>query len=559
MQRRLAAILAADIFGYSRLMGADEAAMLDALRRMRIEIFAPTVAALRGQIVKSMGDGWLVEFSAVSDAVNCALQVQDRLADHATIKLRIGVHIGDVTHVDEDIYGDGVNVASRLESIADPGGVAISDLVFSSLDGTLAPSFDDAGERVLKNIARPVRIWTRGARNAAPAAAGSVAEGRAGFPRLAIQPVATSDSRLEVRELAEALTGDLVSYLGSVRWLVSGAADEPDAKGYVLRAALRIRGERLRLEARMSAPGGAQLWAGKFDGDLAESFDWQDRTAEELAATLTGLLLDEENAKLARVPPDALTAEGHLLAGMLVYRAAAEEAWLAALAHYSAAIDRDPTLVEAYVEAIFMATAGQTIGFKSGLSTYFERVDDWIAAAGSLVSTNPLLNLSIAVATYLRGGAMAPLKATVADALRRAPFDVQVLVFSGWSYVWSGDPVAALACFEKHRRLGKFSPYAAVVAGGSATASVQIEDDEAAILFARNGLETADGFPSLHSALAAAYALQGRQAEAEAAFAAYRRLVPDRTISSWKAVNDYGGSPGGARYFEGLRRAGMPE
>ena len=125
--RRLAAILAADVVGYSKLMGEDEASTLTALRRLRREVFAPLIEAHGGSLVKSMGDGWLVEFVSAVDAVSCALQVQDRLTDHEIIKLRIGVHIGDVVHEDEDIFGDAVNVAARLEEVAEPGSVAISD------------------------------------------------------------------------------------------------------------------------------------------------------------------------------------------------------------------------------------------------------------------------------------------------------------------------------------------------------------------------------------------------------------------------------------------------
>ena len=127
MTRRLAAILAADVIGYSKLMGEDEAGTLTALRRLRIEVFAPAVASKRGKIIKSMGDGWLVEFTSAEDAVTCAMHVQDRLTTDPTIKLRIGLHTGDVVHQDEDVFGDGVNIAARLEEISPHGGVAISD------------------------------------------------------------------------------------------------------------------------------------------------------------------------------------------------------------------------------------------------------------------------------------------------------------------------------------------------------------------------------------------------------------------------------------------------
>jgi len=152
-ERRLSAILAADIVGYSRLMGADEAGTLEALLRLRAEVFEPEVAVGRGKIIKSMGDGWLVSFPSVAEAVACAFQVQDKLADHQTIKLRIGLHTGDVVFRGDDIFGDGVNVAARLQEFAQAGAVALSDAAFGSLDGALAPSFDDVGWQDFKNIA----------------------------------------------------------------------------------------------------------------------------------------------------------------------------------------------------------------------------------------------------------------------------------------------------------------------------------------------------------------------------------------------------------------------
>lgn len=159
MRRNLTAVLAADVAGYSRLMSEDADATLATLRRLRTEILGPVVAARRGRVIKSMGDGWIVTFDAVTDAVECAMQAQDRLKIDGGMQMRVGIHIGDVAEADGDVFGDGVNVAARLQEIAEPGSVVVSDAVFSMLDGTQQPSFRDVGERVLKNIPRPVRVW----------------------------------------------------------------------------------------------------------------------------------------------------------------------------------------------------------------------------------------------------------------------------------------------------------------------------------------------------------------------------------------------------------------
>ena len=159
MNRCLKAILAADVAGYSAMMGADQEGALTALRQFRSKVFGPAVVGHRGKLVKAMGDGWLVEFATAVEAVTCAIQVQNELAGQERIRLRIGIHLGDIVHEDDDIFGDGVNIAARLEELAEPGTVVISDAVHGSLDGTLRPSFEDRGAQRLKNIDRRLRVW----------------------------------------------------------------------------------------------------------------------------------------------------------------------------------------------------------------------------------------------------------------------------------------------------------------------------------------------------------------------------------------------------------------
>lgn len=185
MRRSLTAVLAADVVGYSKMMGADADGTLTVLRRFRVEIFKPAVAAKRGRVVKSMGDGWIVTFGAAVDAVECAMLVQDQIKTASDLKLRFGVHIGDVAEEDEDVFGDGVNIAVRLQKLSDPGALAISGPTRDLLDSTRRHAFDDAGPRRLKNIEEPVRTWVKGGDIAGRAA--ELAE--EGFPLLVVQPV----------------------------------------------------------------------------------------------------------------------------------------------------------------------------------------------------------------------------------------------------------------------------------------------------------------------------------------------------------------------------------
>lgn len=558
MERRLAAILAADIADYSRIIGEDETGALAALRSFRAEVFGPTVAGHHGKIVKSMGDGWLVEFSSAVEAVNCAIQIQDRVSGHELLALRIGVHIGDVVHEEDDIFGDGVNIAARLEAWAEPGGIAISDPAYSSLDGTLTPSFDDAGQQELKNIARPLRIWTK----TATLAGAMVQTKRArstGYSHLSILPVITSDERLDVQELAEGLTGDLDDKLAAVRWLVVAVREHPNPDDYALKIALRSRGDRLRLEARLFDPIGKQIWANKFDGDLADSFDWQDSTGEAVSLEVITKMLDAESDRLDRIPAAERTAQECLVKGFMQMRMGNTQSFADALTSYMLAMEKDPDLADAYGEAIFMAFAGMTIGFESVQPFYETYFQDWVTRGRHLTSQSSILSIGVALADFQSKPDAAPLRNAIAGALRRNASDAHVLSVSAWSAIWCGETATALDCFRKFERFGKFHPDSVPTRGGTALAALQLGDDTLAISVALDGLQLSSTYPTFHAVLASAYALTNQPDAAVAALKKYRELVPDRTISSWKAMNDYGGSEGGKRYFEGLRMAGLPE
>ncbi|MFT7594519.1 MAG: adenylate cyclase [Paracoccaceae bacterium] len=204
-----------------------------------------------------MGDGWIVTFASAVDAVTCAMRLQDKMVLEPLIKLRIGIHIGDITHEDKDVFGDGVNVAARLESLCKPGGVTILDAVHGALDGTLRPAFDDGGAQSLKSIARPMRVWARGGLTGAAEAVEH--DRKAGFPVLDILPVAVTDTRADLRDLANALTHELETYLGSLRWLRVSVVKVPRAGSITLSADLGASGDRLRLESRARSPDGRAI------------------------------------------------------------------------------------------------------------------------------------------------------------------------------------------------------------------------------------------------------------------------------------------------------------
>ena len=559
MRRHLAAVLAADIVGYARLMGADEAATLNELRSLRSKLLGPMVASKRGEIIKSMGDGWLIVFASALDAVECAMQVQDRLANHPTIRLRIGIHVGDIVHEGEDIFGDGVNLAARLQNFAHPGSLAISDQTYSSLDGTLTPSFEDAGSQSLKNIERPVRIWTRAGDNAglSPHAVQRRRSGR--FPRLVLSSVQTSDQRAEVQELAAALTSDLATYLDSPGWLITLIGEEPDAKAHALKTALRTNGDRLRVEARLCAPSGTFLWSAKFDGVLAERFDLQDSVSEAVAANVIGLIFDTERRRLSETEPDAMTASDCVLAGILARTDLSADALGRALTYYRRAVNLDPTLAQAYAEAINVYRGAANFGYTQVARAFRQDFEAWLTASTPLAASNASLDLGHAWIAYTRDRDAAALRSKLEEHLRLSPFDPEVLHLCCIRYTILGEPKQALDCYRRFERLGRFSPFRKATAAVAGLAQLQLGRDEAAIALAESALVKARNFSSPYRILAAANAHLGRSEEAEKAVARILELNPEETASSIFRRLAYADVPANQRFRDGLLRAGLPE
>lgn len=323
-QRRLAAILAADVVGYSRLMDAEEMRTLAGLRALRQETLEPCVADHRGAVIKRMGDGWLIEFASVLDAVNCAVAVQQRLADHDFLKLRMGIHVGDIVHEDEDIYGAGVNVAARLEAIARPGGICISDKVFDEVKRKMDVCFTDGGLQSLKNIEDSVRVYhlaNGAAEEAAPPLADAKPEAaQTGKPRVAVRELQVIGMDPEVEALAQGLRPGLLDGLAKSTALTV-AASENDGCDFLLTGTARTAGGRLRLSFTLTDIASAsQIWSERYDRRMGDIFDLEDEIAQavvytvrlQLKAAEFQLLKDTDNAELS--VPDLLSkAAGYLV------------------------------------------------------------------------------------------------------------------------------------------------------------------------------------------------------------------------------------------------------
>ena len=320
-ERRLAAIMSADVAGYSRLMGKDEAGTLAALKALRREVFAPQVAAHHGRIVKLMGDGALVEFPSIVNAVDCAVAVQQSLAERATdeaIRLRIGINVGDIIIEGSDIYGDGVNVAARIQEVAKPGSIALSGIAHDQVAGKVEAAFEDTGEHKLKNIDKPVRVyrWTDAAADPTLGTAG--AEGTLPLPdkpSIAVLPFTNMSGDPEQEYFADGISEDIITALSKISKLFvvarnstftyKGRAVDVKQVGreqgvrYILEGSVRRSGDRLRITAQLiDATTGHHIWAQRYDRVARDVFALQDEITREVTSALQVELTDGERARL---------------------------------------------------------------------------------------------------------------------------------------------------------------------------------------------------------------------------------------------------------------------
>ena len=330
VERRLAAILAGDVVGYSRLMGADEEGTLARLNAHRRELLEPTIAEHRGRIVKRTGDGILIEFSSAVDATRCAIAQQRGMAERNAreptdrrIELRIGIHVGDIIIEEGDIFGDGVNIAARLEGIAEPGGICISDDAFRQVRGKVDAAFEDAGDQQLKNIAHPVRVYrlqldTSVARAAKISAA-------ADAPSIAVLPFQNISGDPEQDYFCDGMVEDIITGLSRIRWLFviarnttftyKGKAVDVKQVGrelgvrYALEGSLRKAGDRIRITCQLiETANGTHVWAERYDRPLGNIFEVQDEITLSVVGAIEPSLRQAEVERARRKRPDSLDA-----------------------------------------------------------------------------------------------------------------------------------------------------------------------------------------------------------------------------------------------------------
>ncbi len=375
MERRLAAILAADVVGYSRLIRADEEGTLDRLKALRNEIIVPKVAEHNGRIVKFMGDGMLAEFASVVDAVRAAIEAQKSITEHNAgwpekkrIVFRIGINLGDVVIDDDDIQGDGVNVAARLEGLAEPGGICVSGSVYDQVRDRVDAPFEDMGKQEVKNIDRPVRVW-RWAADTPTAAPGSKKESEPlslpDKPSIAVLPFLNMSNDPEQDFFSDGISEDIITDLSKVSnlyvssrnssFVFKGAAVNIEQAAsklrvrYILEGSVRKVGDRVRITAQLvDGDSGGHIWAERYDRHLENIFDVQDEIAGRIVNALKVKISPSEERAIEKRPTQDVDAYQQYLRGRSFLREMTRKSVELAVDMFKSAVEIDPQYAQAF-------------------------------------------------------------------------------------------------------------------------------------------------------------------------------------------------------------------
>jgi TolB-like protein len=465
--RRLAAILAADVAGYSRLMGADEEGTLERLKALRHELVDPKIAEHYGRIVKTTGDGLLVEFASVVDAVRCAVEVQQAMPERNTgvgaegrIELRIGINLGDVIVEGDDLYGDGVNIAARIEALADAGGVLVSNTVHDHVRDRLPFVFEDLGEQQVKNIARPVRVYrVRDAKAAARASAPPMLP-LPDKPSIAVLPFANISGDPEQEYFVDGMVEEIITALSRIRWLFviarnstftyKGQAVDVKQVGrelgvrYVLEGSVRKGGNRVRITGQLiDAATGTHLWADRFDGLIEDVFELQDKVASSVAGVIEPALQAAETARSAGRPTADLTAyDLYLRADAMVLSAARQIP--EALRLMEQAIERDPRYGPALARAAVCCARLVVDGRSENPEADALKGADFARRALEVAGDDPVILANAAQALANFGEDIGAMMALVDRALALNPSFARGWHISGAVRLWAGEPDVAI-------------------------------------------------------------------------------------------------------------------
>ena len=579
VERRLAAVLAADVAGYSHLMGVDEVGTLAALKAIRTEIADPAITEHGGRIVKTTGDGMLVEFASAVDAVTCAVAIQSKMAEHnATPKItfRIGINVGDIIIDGSDIFGDGVNVAARIENECEPGGVYLSDDAYRQVRGKTSLAFDDLGERSLKNIDRPVRLYAVRSTSFSTEATAAVGEKPLPLPdrpSIAVLPFQNMSGDPEQEYFADGIVEDIITALSRFKSLFviarnssftyKGKAVDIKQVGrelgvrYVLEGSIRKVGNRVRITGQLiDAANGTHVWARRFDREIDDVFALQDELAQTVVSAVEPNLRSAEIARKKTVPTENLAAYDLYLRALSELDPITKDGLERAEALLRRAIQLDPHYSDAWA-ALASALGRQIVGdWRTGT----ELTSEVQQVASMAIKLDPENGEALGVAAWALAILGGPLD-QAADFARRAvmvhPNSAVVRAHCGWALVYSGDFEEALMHLQVGRRMDPLDPRFHQAQNAMAAAYFFQRDFQKALELARGVVARVPTHPVSLRWIAASLVHLGKLEEARAAIQKLRQAYPDFTVSK---VRSYFRHPWMTElYLDALRAAGLPE
>jgi TolB-like protein/class 3 adenylate cyclase len=581
MQRRLASILVADVAGYSRLMSLDESRTHRRLMAFRAETLEPLIAEHEGRIVNYTGDGVLAEFFSVVRAVECALSIQrtaakrePEIAVDQRLALRIGLHCGDIIVEGSSIYGDGVNVAARLEQLAEPGGVCLSERVYDEIAGRVELKCEYGGEPVLKNIGHRVPVWfwpTSDRAGGAPRLLAPVDK-----PSLAVLPF--EDLNPAGDAFADGVVEDLTTALGRLRWLFVVARTSAYAlKGqlvdvhevgnrlgvrYLLEGSVRRSGQTLRITAQLiHVASGAHLWAERFEGKLDAIFDLQDEIVATTIAALEPHLLSAEGERARRARPEDMSAHQYYLRANEHMGAVLTNPTGGALEEartlLARAIEIDATYCPALALAGYFEAKALIFGRHPDLAAGKRHAIDLVERAVRSDSTDPFALGFFGFVCANEGGDLDRAVAFVERAVELNPNSPLLWNLAGDVQSYAGAHERAIECFHRSMRLNPLDQRTISNAANLAFAHLFLRQPDEAVRWAERAVLFAKNAPGLRI-LAASLAAAGRSDEARNVIMKLLEIQPNSCLSRSRTAN-YRRPEDLELYVESLRRAGLPE
>jgi adenylate cyclase len=571
-QRRLAAILVADVVGYSKLIGIDEAETLARLWTLRTEVIEPAIARHAGRLFKSVGDGFLIEFASAVQAVTCATAIQKANAA-GPLPLRIGIHVGDVVVQGDDLMGDGVNVAARIEGTAEPGGTVISRQVYDQVRDKIDVEFEDKGEVALKNLARPVHVFTlAGLKTPTPAPALALPD----KPSIAVLPFQNMSGDPEQEYFADGVVEEIIMALSRFKSLFVIARNSsfaykgksPDIRQvgrelgvrYVLEGSVRKATNRLRITGQLiDAASGSHLWADRFDGDVDDIFDLQDQVTASVVGAIAPKLERAEIERARRKPIGNLDAYDCYLRGIAKIREMTRDAEEEARHLFYRAIELDPGFATPYAMVARCYSRRRAQGWI--LNQAWEEAEvSRLASRISVIGHDDSLALAIGgfalafnTGKFEDGAAMADQAVGLNPNLSVAWF------LSGHIKMYLGEYDSAIERLLRAVRLSPLDPDVFNAHGALALALMGLGRYAEASSWAEKQFREQPDHLSAACTAAACHALAGRLDQGYKAMERVRQLDPAIRVSNLRDRSGLRRPEHVARYIEGLRKAGLPE